>query len=728
MKYQRSGNCSLTEFFEDGRWMLQLHADHQTILLEEYRPAASAAQGPRHIRMGRLDEELLNAGRDILAETLLTNGEPQYEEIAAILPPVRQDSYVFLSGRVSWSGVLVNEMGQIFPQSHGGMRKPDPFFSPVEVDMVLGEKKPRQMLLDQQYPILFSVHQDQEQVLEFLYFVEAGDPDRDPIVWIRIRTYRVDEPQICRCEYRIASVSRGAGRRIEESLFAEALLDTVLHWVEFTREGAHLQLPEAKLQKVVSGSLIACAVTFSGDHPHYGHKHYGYELHDHFPPNYIWTLEACCLLGQIPWAKRILEHMLCYSVNDEGRFVYRQGDHELFGASAEEYGQLLFLIDRYKDLLDVHGLSAAGKRRLKGMGDILLANIRPCAEAMGKPLVVMCAEADTNERIHAYLNNNLWAVRGLQALSRLLESEGQHREAQTYRQHGVLLLETVRSLLPSVGETMEANLPPFRVGYTSVPLTLSSCHADGLSQEERLAYLSPSDFRSDSGLAQDLTENTYANYRYYLEMLSAMLLPKHAAEAIVTLRETRGGEYLGMSRFYSWVDDWPVVHYARYLLESGRIHKYLLLLYAHTAHHGSPELMSYYEQVTTNGAVKAPDCVPSLLTTAIMTAWMFAYETVEEKQLWLLSAIPASWLERDFAAEGLGFSGGTCSMQHRRTKEAHVFKLTFSQPTSQPVCLFLNSGCPIPDGAQAADLIDHTDGNRIWLKSGLTQAELSLRI
>ncbi len=45
-----------------------------------------------------------------------------------------------------------------------------------------------------------------------------------------------------------------------------------------------------------------------------------------------------------------------------------------------------------------------------------------------------------------------------------------------------------------------------------------------------------------------------------------MLLESKEAEAIVSFRRQRGGELLGMTRFYRHLDDWPVGHYAHYLL------------------------------------------------------------------------------------------------------------------------------------------------------------------
>lgn len=103
-------------------------------------------------------------------------------------------------------------------------------------------------------------------------------------------------------------------------------------------------------------------------------------------------------------------------------------------------------------------------------------------------------------------------------------------------------------------------------------------------------------------------------------------------------------------------------HYARYLLETGRIDKYLLLLYAHTAHHGNPDLMIYYEQVSADGRVMASDVVPSLLTIPLMVAWMFAFEPMDKPVLQLLRAVPKAWFRKGFSVKRVGTSRGVIDL------------------------------------------------------------------
>ena len=729
-QYKRTRGGLIWEEFCNGAWYIHYKDEAKERTLYAYSLTDLDKIENRNPWGGRNPAQIIASGRDLLAEEILRDGEPTYDAVKRLLPPITEGAYSFLSGVSSWGGVIVKaDNGGIYPQQAGGNRRPEPLFTPVEVDGKLGKLCPKQFLLDGRMPLMFSVHSDEKQVLEFLYFVEPGDPDRDPIVWIRTKRYLRAEPENCNVDYRMAAFSREVKHRMmPEEQFLETLSDTVVYWMLFAEKGTEFDIPEEELAKVVDGTQMSCATTFTADHAHYGHGIYGEEVHDNFPPNYIWTLEAMCLLNRQSWAKRIWQHLANYLLTDEGRFVYRQGAEELFGASAEEYSQLLFLANRYHKQLGAALWEAEDWEKIIGFGKVLLDNCKPCGEADGRVMVVMCAEADTNTRIHAYLNNNLWSIVGLRALTQLLERYGYGDRAKVFAAMAELLDQNVRAQLEkeSIHNSRFGDLPPFRFGYTAEPATLSTCRDTfhPMTDAEYAEYVVPTDPRAVSR-AQDLTENTYANYRYYPEMLSTMLLEDGQAEAVRAMRESLGGEILGMIRYMDHLDDWPVLHYARYLLEMGHVEKYLLLLYAHTCHHGHPDLMCYYEQVSMNGVVRAPDCVPSLLTTPVMAAWMFAYERMRDNKLVLLSGIPKAWFETGFSAKKLGYSNGSVDV----AVKDNTVSIHFSAPTTDPIELvWREKDIVTPESVEnGREHILAIDGNRLMLKTGITHAELVIR-
>ena len=730
MFYQRFGGGALSEVLNGSVWSMEYSEQGNTTNLKMYDVNCLTDKSRNNLYNGLPIKDLMASGRDLLAEAALANGDPDYAEVAELMPGF-SNGYAFLSGITSWGGVIVERStGNLIPQECGFDRKPAPMFSPGAIDPENCGETPFIRLLDEELPVMILVYSNREKINEFVYFVEPGDPDRDPIVWIRRKQYEKSTPENYTITYELAAWSRlTVNKPTTEDLFLEALSDTVAFWLKFKAKGAEIKLPNHQLEKVVSGTQITTATTFSGDHPHYGHIIYGEEVHDHFPPNYMWVLELYMAMGRNKAARGLWRHMLDYSLTDEGRFVYRQGEIEWMGASAVEYGHLLFLADRYKSALQAERWDEEDWQKVIGMGNVLLSRCLPCAEADGRTLVIMCAEADTNTRIFAYLNNNLWTIRGLKCLVNLLTWAGKEDLIQPYADMAALLTENVNFMLEkeSVKDTRFGELPPFCFGYTATPATLSMCRDtfEPMTDEEHAEYMRFTVMRDPVRKEQDLTENTYANYRYYPELLSAMMLPEKHGDAIVKMREAIGGEFLGMIRFMQRVDNWPVIHYARFLLETNRIEKYLLLLYAHTLHHGEPDLMCYYEQVYTDGRYCAHDCVPSLTTTPMMTAWMLAYETMNSNTVSLLRGVPKDWFAKGFSAKGLGLSENVVDI----AVKDNTVSIRFQRPTAE-VCelVWRAKGTIAPeDILSGMQFVEEIRGNVILLKKGITAAELHIR-
>lgn len=730
MFYQRFGGGTLTETLNDGVWSMEYAEKGNVTTLEMYDVNNLHPVVEKNLWNGMTAKELLANGRDILAEEMLKNGDPDYAEVAKLLPRF-SNGYAFLSGITSWGGVAINRnTGDIIPQECGFERKPAPMFSPAKIDPENCGETPVICLLGKELPVMILVYENGENINEFLYFAEAGDPDRDPIIWIRRKQYLRSTPEAFEVSYELAAWSRlTVNKTTTEDLLLEALADTVAFWIKFRAKGTQFDIPNKELEHVVNGTQIANATTFSADHPHYGHLIYAEEVHDHFPPNYMWALELYIAMGRNKAARGMWRHMLDYSLTDEGRFVYRQGEIEWMGASAVEYGHLLFLADRYKTTLQAEKWDEEDWEKIMGMGNVLLSRCLPCKEADGRILVIMCAEADTNTRIFAYVNNNLWAIRGLNCLANLLNWAGKSELAKPYADMAALLTENMNAMLEkeSVKNTRFGELPPFCFGYTATPATLSMCRDtfEPMTDEEHAEYMRFTGMRDPVRKAQDLTENTYANYRYYPEMLSAMMLPAKHEDAIVKMREAIGGELLGMIRYMRWVDNWPVVHYARFLLETNRIEKYLLLLYAHTLHHGEPDLMCYYEQVQIDGIYRAPDCVPSLLTTPMMVTWAMAYETMNGNTVSLLRGVPKEWFAKGFSAKGLCLAENAVDIA---VKDDTV-SVSFRRPTAETVELVWRAKDTIAaeDILSGIEYVEEIRGNVIVLKKGITTAELKIR-
>ena len=645
-------------------------------------------------------EEITRSGRDILGERIMQSGKVTSSAIRGVLPDVERGKYFFLSGRASWHGLILYPDGRVVPQEREHLKNPTALFSPLEEDGVLGAAAPTQTLLDGWIPIVNSEHRLGNHSLEILYFVEYGDPDADPQLWIRVRRRNSDEDGSREENCYVVSRSRPIRKRRIHSEEFEAVRETTeLEWRNLGSEFHNFKLPDKQLETSLKAMLCNLFSTFSGDHAHYGHFFYGREIHDNFPPSYLSAIETCHTLGMTRCAWNMLQHLFRFCIDITGKFCYRQGSFDFYGASGSEYGKLLWLIDRlHRSCPEIYTQEIYGDK-VKKIADYLISQISPDPCGGGARLLRMCAEADTRSRVHAYTSNNLWAVNGLNAAARLLRRIGDPAFA-IYEQTANGLFNSLRSALdafsvPYAGES----LPPFQIGYTPLPLTLSNCRdtTAEISDEAYEAYLSQTDFEAERTSQQDYSENTYANYRYYLEMLSSGLLRQSEEKAIVQLRENFGGELLGMTRLFERLDDWTAGDYARYLLANDRIDKYLLLYFAHFYYHGNPATGVYYEQVTFDGAVFAPDCVPSLLLIPQMTAWMFCFEPVDASAIYLLRAIPVEWYDSNtgFRARNLETTGGQFDVEIANNRERIVVKVNASIAADRKIYLDMRAAAEL---------------------------------
>lgn len=729
-EFKRICGGTLKEYFDGESWWLEYTEGEISKTVKMYDYENNVISG-NPLFLGHTKEEVLAAGRDILGEAIMAKGEVCYDDVVGVLPAVEENAYCFVGSPASHSNFTVNRFGAVYRQLSGrdigGEKGSDyePWKSVPEIEGVT----PCQVMLGEEYPILINVYRLKEKTVEIIYFVEPGDSARDPALWIREKIYEGRELKNLSYTYKCYEFmyenTLEETLPVDEKTVMDAFAETVAFWVKFAMEGIAISLPEKRLEKIARGAIAATAVTCTADKPHYGHRYYGKEVHDNFPPNYIWLLETACIMGREKWAKRVFSYLVNYALTDEGKMAYRQGRAMVNGASATEYANLLFLTERYFDKLGVADLDDAHLNKLIGMGNIILAHCVPCPEFEGRLLVKMCAEADTNSRVHVYLNNNLWAVRGLVCLDSMLNRLGKKNSGK-YRETADIIKQNVDYLLKKLAHFDErfGLIPPFRFDYEPKPHTLSYCRDtfSPMTDEEYAEYTAASISRGkEKENGQDATENCYANYRYYPELLSAMLLPKEMADGAENLREALGGELMGMTRFRSWIDNWPVLHHARFLIETDRIEKYLLLLYSHTELHGHRERLCYYEQVRLEGKYNMPDCIPSLLTAPCMIGWMLAYEKMDGT-LSLLSALPKDWYGKEFSALGVGYSGGKLDI----SSSEKCVQIKFSAPSPDNcVLVWRAKDCvSMEDITLGSEFVESIEKNKIKLKGGLTEIKI----
>lgn len=332
----------------------------------------------------------------------------------------------------------------------------------------------------------------------------------------------------------------------------------------------------------VKTGLAHIDLTFQGDHPKYGVKRYAESIHDGFPPTIIAAVDALSAWGLHARAAQLFRYWLTHFVRDDGTIDY-------YGPSISEYGMLLDTGALLLERAGGQGWWEDGFPALDRMARHLLRLRAEAEKADG--LLSGVPEADTRKDVGKYFHNNAWAAKGL---SRWAEACGRAgaspaTSAPTMRD---VASATARDTLAAIARTwpQDANdwwLPP---------------QVEPVARPE---FLTAS------------TLGSYTNYRYWPELLSSGLLPSALADRVVASRLRAGGQFCGMTRLGSGLDDWPLAEYLTGLQHLGRREDFLLSLYGHVAYHQAGGHLTAYEQISAPPCrERAPYCLPAQLVAA----------------------------------------------------------------------------------------------------------------
>ena len=367
----------------------------------------------------------------------------------------------------------------------------------------------------------------------------------------------------------------GVHRKAHNDAF-EAGLDAIRReWEGFfagTFQPAALpgEAPAAWRASIVQGFLAGC-----GDHPKYGVGSYHDRIHDGFPPQTIAMTDMLLELGKHEAAGKRLEYYL-------ERFVQADGSIDYFGPAISEYGMLLSLGARCAQSpsgAEWMHRNARGMARITRMLNRLGNFVLNPEDKRFPGLLCGVPEADTQDRPAIYTQNNAWAWRGLREWSQAAAAHGLLESAAECALEAERLGIALRSALDA--NRLQDGLPPYRLpSETAMP-----------------------DFNADRDM-------TYANYRYYPELLESGFLSHDEAMAFIQAREERNGEMEGMTLFNfkaafpaltqlaPWcVDDWPIASYGIGLAALGEHRRLAKVIHGHYLYDMSPDTFTAYESV-----------------------------------------------------------------------------------------------------------------------------------
>lgn len=568
-------------------------------------------------------QQLLAAKADVLGQKILASRqEPSYEMLAPLLAPLV--GYTFLGSPQAPVKYIVQPDGSIglYSNRWGGNKPLDKVLFDPKTALPTGlgaapAVAAKRGLLGRHLPAVnYGIVQGKGRLAwELCALMEPGE---SAIVHVRVR--RSDGQTAF---YRLAPLQKLS----DGKAFYGALLDLQQSWQRFFGGGMQLEIADRRAVDASRAAICRAMNGCVGLHPKYGMGAYWGESdqHDGFPPT---TLSLCtCLLdwGYVEEAGRRLGYYL-------DRFVRPDGTLKYYGPAVAEYGELLDLAATYVRRTGDGRWFDKHRPAITSIVDYLLrlrdqSKQSQPPDAITRGLVFGGAEADTHKQRDYYFSNSVWCWRGLLEIGNVFVKLGGERGDAALTARGRKLLEECKTLRDDIHRAVDRSAIATAGGDFVPPIA---------------GFAKPFTTMTQDQLA------SYTNYRYWLEALSAGCLAAERERAIIAYRLAHGGELLGTTRFEDRLDDWPYWHYAASLLAHDRREHYLLGYFAHLAHHQTPGTFTAYEQVPIRGqpsrSETADYCVPSQLTTALMTRWMLAHEERDADVLWLCRAVPRAWL------------------------------------------------------------------------------------
>ncbi len=370
-----------------------------------------------------------------------------------------------------------------------------------------------------------------------------------------------------------------------EPVFDPRLIQANIHRLELR---PHVDTGHPFLDLSVQTGLASIDATFQGDHPKYGAKLFWQRPHDSFPPVIIAAVDALSAWGLHERATRLFRYWLL-------RFVRVDGTIDYYGPALSEYGQLLYTAALLKARAGPAGWLRHCAAPLERMAGRLL-HMHEEARRDDVALLRGSPEADERKKERAYFHNNLWVARGLLEFSRLF-----NRRKTTPPSLAARAREAAKRLHEDTLASIEATWPKDKTDWW-LP-----AQAEPAERPERLTATK---------------DASYANGRYWFEMLSSGLLPEDMANRLVEARLHGGGQFCGMSRLEHFIDDWMLADYLYGLWRLGRKRDFLLSLYGHVAFHQAEGHLTAYESITfpqgpeQGSTENSPYCLPCQLVAA----------------------------------------------------------------------------------------------------------------
>lgn len=587
------------------------------VTLPESLAATSVADGT--LFRGKTVEEIAQSRTDVLAESLLAgSGDPNYNDVAAALPPLRVPTFVGTRQSIekpTWdyggfSDEIYVDAGKVFPEIQAARNKHDVY------EGLIGGWLPVMRFV---FPSGANRYWE-----ESMFASETGTTLFIQPVWYRVLLVENGELKEAHYFYHhLPFPPRGEPKGWE---FYSELLKVYDTWKHDLNPGMKVDVPDKRILDFCLHDFAVEMITRVGSHPKYGYPPlgginvfggYGYSNVDTFQDTFNASVRAALDWGLYDLAAGYIDDYFTNSVRDDGSIDTR-------GPEIGQYGVMLTVMAKYYDYTHDDRLMRKFQGKLEAIVKLFYSlraeakTVDPSDPSYG--IVRGWSEHDSSLKVNPYrfmlphFSNNAEAARGFHDLGEAWLSMAKRiGDASLQKEAEGILTES---------EAMKKDL------YAGIEKSID--HAQNPPYMPAVAHDTP----------------TWGKGRVYSELMDSGELTQDMVKVILDYQGAHGGLVMELPRggthITGFLDFGPA--YAR--IQNDWVRQFLLYYYAHMAHIYSPGTWTSVESAKMDGTLGGPYAVPSQLTIPVLTKWMLAFEDPDEPVLWLARATPRAWLEQ----------------------------------------------------------------------------------
>ena len=576
--------------------------------------------------------EVMNSPRDLLGDEILAKaGDPDYEEVARCLAPIRNiKTYTFVGTHEN-----IDKVGFVY-----GGRTPD--FDPAPYDPEVAKVRAAGRVWDGVVggwlPALRVVYpQTRGDWTEMIAFaplkVENGNHRIQP-VWYRVA--RIGNGKFKWARYIDSYHPFPPRTEYSTTVFYEDLAALHSGWQRALAPAMKIELPDKRLANMARYALVRDMITRVGDFPKYGafDKDYAGSEHDGFPDTFNVDTTAMLEWGLVDLAGRYIDNYFGQFVRDDGSILYR-------GPETGQYGRMLTVVAEYANLGGDSSVLLRRRSRIDGVAKLLLYLREQALKLAAKdPRYGMiagwseadaCLDPDPARYMQPYFSNSTEAARGFRDLGRVWEKVGRNTGSNELASWGRRLIRESQELERDIQTAMNRSM--LTADGKKFPPSIA-----GVKEPFHIA------------VARDPLDPQFRSYRAYMEMLYSGNLTAEQVREIVQYRATHHDTILGVPTAYGFKTG-ELAGFLSYghgfgLIQHDMAREALLELYSIMAHQYTRGTWTAPE--TRNIApdhMAAPYCTPAELVVPLMTRWLLVFEDPQSETLWLAKAMPRKWLE-----------------------------------------------------------------------------------